>query len=156
MSDDLQTGDPAPGFTLPRDGEGTISLADCAGRKLALYFYPRDDTSGCTAEAIAFNALMPEFDAAGAVVIGVSPDSVASHDKFKTKHGLAIPLAADPERSAIEAYGVWKEKSMYGRKYFGVERTTFLIGPDGRIARIWRKVKVPKHAEEVLAAAKAL
>ncbi len=156
MSDDLQTGDPAPGFTLPRDGEGTISLADCAGRKLALYFYPRDDTSGCTAEAIAFNTLMPEFDAAGAVVIGVSPDSVASHDKFKTKHGLAIPLAADPERSAIEAYGVWKEKSMYGRKYFGVERTTFLIGPDGRIARIWRKVKVPKHAEEVLAAAKAL
>ena len=123
---------------------------------MVVYFYPKDDTSGCTAEAIAFSELMPEFDKAGASVIGVSPDSAASHDKFKAKHNLSVPLAADPERSTIEAYGVWKEKSMYGRKYLGVERTTFLIGRDGRIAKIWRKVKVPKHAEAVLAAAKAL
>ena len=156
MAKDLEEGEPAPDFTLPTDGGGRARLAGLAGKAVVLYFYPKDDTSGCTAEAIAFSGLKPEFDEAGAVVIGVSPDSAASHDKFKAKHGLAVSLAADPERSAIEAYGVWKEKSMYGRKYFGVERSTFLIGRDGRIARIWRKVKVPKHAEEVLAAVKAM
>ena len=121
-----------------------------------LYFYPKDDTSGCTAEAIAFNGLREKFKAAGAVLLGVSPDSAESHDKFKKKHDLKFALAADETKSMLEAYGVWQEKSMYGRKYMGVERTTFLIGADGRIARVWRKVKVPGHADEVLAAAKAI
>ncbi|RBP12929.1 peroxiredoxin Q/BCP [Roseiarcus fermentans] len=156
MAKELDEGDPAPHFTLPTDGGARADLADFAGKPVVLYFYPKDDTSGCTAEAIAFSGLKPEFDAAGAAVIGVSPDSAASHDKFKAKHALSVALAADPERSAIEAYGVWKEKSMYGRKYFGVERSTFLIGRDGRIAKIWRKVKVPKHAEDVLKAVRAL
>jgi len=156
MAKELAEGDPAPDFELPTDGGGRAHLKDLKGKPVVLYFYPKDDTSGCTAEAIAFNGLRAKFAAAGATVIGVSPDSAASHDKFKVKHDLKIALAADPGRSAIEAYGVWKEKSMYGRKYFGVERSTFLIGPDGRIARIWRKVKVPGHADEVLAAAKAL
>jgi thioredoxin-dependent peroxiredoxin len=156
MAKELEKGDPAPDFTLPTDGGGEMRLSGLAGKPIVVYFYPKDDTSGCTAEAIAFSGLKPEFDEAGAVVIGVSPDSAASHDKFKTKHELSVSLAADPERSAIEAYGVWKEKSMYGRKYFGVERSTFLIGRDGRIAKIWRKVKVAKHAEEVLASMKAL
>jgi thioredoxin-dependent peroxiredoxin len=156
MVKELDVGDPAPDFALATDGGGKTSLAGLKGKAVVVYFYPKDDTSGCTAEAIAFSGLKPEFDKAGAVVIGMSPDSAASHDKFKAKHGLAVALAADPERSAIDAYGVWKEKSMYGRKYFGVERSTFLIGRDGRIVRVWRKVKVPKHAEEVLAAVKAL
>src|SRR5271165_880646 len=156
MARDLSIGDAAPDFALPTDGGGHARLAELRGKAVILYFYPKDDTSGCIAEAVAFSGLKKEFDAAGAVVIGVSPDSAASHDKFKTKHKLSVALAADPERSAIEAYGVWKEKSMYGRKYFGVERSTFLIGRDGRIARIWRKVKVPKHADEALAAVKAL
>ena len=156
MAKELGEGDPAPDFVLPTDGGGKASLSDLRGKPVVLYFYPKDDTSGCTAEAVAFTALKTAFDAVGAVVIGVSPDSAASHDRFKTKHQLKVALAADPERSAIEAYGVWKEKSMYGRKYFGVERSTFLIGRDGRIARVWRKVKVPKHAEEVLKAAQGL
>ena len=155
MAKELAEGDPAPDFDLPTGG-GQTRLRDLKGKTAVLYFYPKDDTSGCTAEAIAFNGLRAKFAAAGAAVIGVSPDSAASHDKFKHKHDLKIALAADPERSAIDAYGVWKEKSMYGRKYFGVERSTFLIRPDGRIARVWRKVKVPGHAEEVLAAVKAL
>jgi thioredoxin-dependent peroxiredoxin len=155
MAKEPEVGDPAPDFALPTDG-GHSRLADHKGRAVVLYFYPKDDTSGCTAEAIAFSGLKAKFDAAGAAVVGVSPDSAASHARFKRKHGLAVELAADPERAAIEAYGVWKEKSMYGRKYFGVERSTFLIDRDGRIARIWRKVKVPGHAEEVLAAARAL
>jgi thioredoxin-dependent peroxiredoxin len=121
-----------------------------------LYFYPKDDTSGCTAEAIAFNGLRDKFEAAGAFLLGVSPDSVKSHDKFKKKYELQFSLGADETKSMLEAYGVWREKSMYGRKYMGVERTTFLIGADGRIARVWRKVKVPGHAEEVLAAARAI
>ncbi len=156
MSMDLNVGDAAPDFALPTDGGGQARLADLKGRAVVLYFYPKDDTSGCTAEAIAFGGLKPKFVAAGADVIGVSPDTAASHDKFKAKHKLGVALAADPERSTIEAYGVWKEKSMYGRRYFGVERSTFLIDREGRIAKIWRKVKVPGHAEEVLAAAKAL
>ena len=156
MAKELGEGDPAPDFVLPTDGGGKASLSDFRGKPVVLYFYPKDDTSGCTAEAVAFTGLKTAFDAVGAVVIGVSPDSAASHDRFKTKHQLKVALAADPERSAIEAYGVWKEKSMYGRTYFGVERSTFLIGRDGRIARVWRKVKVPKHAEEVLKAAQGL
>ena len=156
MAKELGEGDPAPDFALPTDGGGKASLSDFRGKPVVLYFYPKDDTSGCTAEAVAFTGLKTGFEAAGAVVIGVSPDSPASHDRFKTKHKLDVALAADPERSAIAAYGVWKEKSMYGRKYFGVERSTFLIGRDGRIARVWRKVKVPKHAEEVLKAAQGL
>jgi thioredoxin-dependent peroxiredoxin len=156
MAKELLEGDPAPDFELPTGGAGTTSLKGLKGKPIVLYFYPKDDTSGCTAEAIAFNGLRAKFDAADATIIGVSPDNAASHDKFKHKHDLKIALAADPERSAIDAYVVWKEKSMYGRKYFGVERSTFLIDRDGRIAKIWRKVKVPGHAEEVLSATKAL
>lgn len=156
MAKELEEGEPAPDFALPTAGGGKTRLADLKGKPVVVYFYPKDDTSGCTAEAIAFSGLKPKFDEAGAVVIGVSPDSAAAHDKFKAKYSLSVALAADPERSAIEAYGVWKEKSMYGRKYFGVERSTFLIGRDARIAKVWRKVKVPGHAEEVLAAIKAL
>ncbi|MEI5679429.1 MULTISPECIES: peroxiredoxin [unclassified Mesorhizobium] len=153
---ELSAGDNAPDFELPRDGGGKLSLASLRGQKVVLYFYPKDDTSGCTAESIDFSLLKPDFEKAGAIVLGMSPDSVKSHDKFKTKHKLAVELVADEERKALEAYGVWTEKSMYGRKYMGVERSTFLIGADGRIARIWRKVKVPGHAAEVLEATRAL
>jgi peroxiredoxin Q/BCP len=149
-------GDPAPRFDLQIDEEKRISLKDFLGKKLALYFYPKDDTSGCTAQAIAFNGLRAAFDKAGTAILGVSPDNVKSHAKFKAKHGLGLDLAADEGKAMLEAYGVWVEKSMYGRKYMGVERSTFLIGPDGRIAKVWRKVKVPGHAEQVLAAARAL
>ena len=153
---ELSTGQVAPEFDLPRDGGGNLALSELRGRKVVLYFYPKDDTSGCTTEAIDFSRLKPEFESAGAVVVGMSPDSVKSHDKFKTKHGLAVELVSDEDKKVLEAYGVWAEKSMYGRKYMGVERTTFLIGPDGKVARVWRKVKVPGHAEEVLEAVKAL
>lgn len=146
----------APAFSLPRDGGGTVSLADYAGKKVVLYFYPKDDTSGCTSEAVAFTALAGDFAKEGAVVIGMSPDPVKAHDKFVAKHGLKVILASDEEKSVLEAYGVWKEKSMYGKTYMGVERTTVLIGTDGRIARIWPKVKVPGHAEAVLEAVRAL
>ena len=156
MVKEVVEGDMAPNFELPTDGGGRARLSDLKGKPVVIYFYPKDDTSGCTAEAIAFNGLRAKFAAAGATIIGVSPDNAATHDKFKRKHDLEIALAADPDRSAIEAYGVWKEKSMYGRKYFGVERSTFLIDRNGRIAKVWRKVKVPGHAEEVLAVAKAL
>ncbi|HXY58018.1 MAG TPA: peroxiredoxin [Methylocystis sp.] len=156
MTAALNEGDPAPDFSLPGAGGERLSLADFKGRKLALYFYPKDDTSGCTKEAIDFNGLRDKFAKAGAGVVGVSPDSVKAHDKFREKHELKLPLASDEEKAALTAYGVWVEKSMYGRKYMGVERSTFLIGADGRIAKIWRKVKVPGHAEAVLAAAKAL
>ena len=153
---ELTTGQTAPQFELPRDGGGTLSLAELKGKPVVLYFYPKDDTSGCTAQAIDFTALKPEFEKAGAVVVGMSPDSAKSHAKFKTKHELGIDLVSDEARKTLEDYGVWVEKSMYGRKYMGVERTTFLIGPDGRILRIWNKVKVPGHAEEVLEAVRAL
>jgi peroxiredoxin Q/BCP len=153
---ELETGQKAPDFDLPRDGGGALSLSSLNGRKVALYFYPKDDTSGCTAEAIDFSALKAEFEKADTVVVGISPDSIKSHDKFKAKHDLAVDLVADEERKTHEDYGVWVEKSMYGRKYMGVERSTFLIGSDGRIARIWRKVKVPGHAQQVLDAARAL
>ncbi len=149
-------GDKAPAFELPDDKGGTVSLASFAGKKLVLYFYPKDDTSGCTKEAIEFSALKKDFTKAGASILGVSPDSVAAHQKFKTKHKLDLALGADEGKTMLESYGVWVEKSMYGRKYMGVERTTFLIGKDGAIAEVWSKVKVPGHAEAVLAAAKAL
>jgi peroxiredoxin Q/BCP len=156
MGASCEAGDPAPEFELQIEPEKRVSLKDYHGKKLALYFYPKDDTSGCTAEAIAFNALAKDFAKAGAAILGVSPDSVKSHAKFKAKHDLGLELAADEDKAMLQAYGVWVEKSMYGRKYMGVERSTFLIGPDGRIAKVWRKVKVPGHAEDVLAAAKAL
>ncbi|HTR13015.1 MAG TPA: peroxiredoxin [Roseiarcus sp.] len=156
MTKELSEGDPAPDFALATDGGGSVRLAELKGKPVVLYFYPKDDTSGCTSEAKAFSGLMDKFAAAGAVVVGVSPDSPAAHDKFKAKHALKVALASDPERTAIDAYGVWKEKSMYGRKYFGVERSTFLIDGNGRVAKIWRRVKVPGHAEEALAVVKAL
>jgi peroxiredoxin Q/BCP len=152
----LTEGDSAPAFSLPGAGGETVSLAALKGKKIVLYFYPKDDTSGCTKEAIEFNGLRDKFARAKTVVVGMSPDSVKSHDKFREKYELALPLAADENKEILSAYGVWVEKSMYGRKYMGVERTTFLIDAKGKIAKIWRKVKVPGHAEEVLGAAEAL
>ena len=151
-----QTGDKAPAFTLPRDGGGTVSLKDFAGKKLVLYFYPRADTPGCTKEAIAFSKLKAAFARADTEILGVSADPVPAQDKFKTKHKLTIALASDEKHKMLDAYGVWQEKSMYGRKFLGVVRATFLIGPDQRIAQVWPKVSVEGHAEEVLAAAKSL
>ena len=153
---DLTAGDMAPDFTLPRDGGGSVSLSEMRGSPVVLYFYPKDDTSGCTTEALDFTALADAFAEIGARVIGVSPDPVKSHDKFIAKHNLSVILAYDEAQSALSAYGVWKEKSMYGRTYMGVERSTFLIDRDGRIAEVWRKVKVAGHADAVLKAAKAL
>jgi peroxiredoxin Q/BCP len=152
----LDTGDEAPNFDLPGAGGETVSLSALRGRKVVLYFYPKDDTSGCTLEAQGFNALGEAFAAADAVVIGVSPDSVKSHDKFRAKYGLSFPLASDEGKAMLEAYGVWVQKSMYGKTYMGVERTTMLIDRAGRIARVWPKVKVPGHADEVLEATRAL
>jgi peroxiredoxin Q/BCP len=152
----IKTGGMAPDFDLPGDGGARIRLSAHRGQIVVVFFYPKDDTSGCTAEAIDFTALKPDFDALGATLIGVSPDSVRKHDKFKAKHELAVPLASDEEKVALQAYGVWLEKSMYGRKYMGVERTTILVDKDGTIARIWNKVKVPGHAAEVLEAARQL
>lgn len=156
MPRELSPGAMAPAFTLLRDGGGSISLADFAGRKLVLYFYPRADTSGCTKEAIDFTRLKGAFSKAGTEILGVSADPVAAQDKFKAKHKLAIALASDEKHRMLEAYGVWQEKSMYGRKFMGIVRTTVLIGPDQRVARVWPKVSVTGHAEEVLAAARAL
>jgi peroxiredoxin Q/BCP len=152
----LEPGAQAPSFDLPTDGAGRVSMASLKGKSVVLYFYPKDDTSGCTQEAIEFNGLRKDFEKAGAVVLGVSPDPVKMHDKFKAKYGLEFGLVSDESKEMLEAYGVWVEKSMYGRKYMGVERTTVLIGADGKIAKVWNKVKVPGHAAEVLAAAKAL
>jgi peroxiredoxin Q/BCP len=156
MTAQLEAGDKAPDFNLPGAGGKPVRLRDAKGGKVVLYFYPKDDTEACTVEAIAFNGLCAEFEAAGAKVFGISPDSVKSHEKFLRKHGLELTLAADEARTALDVYGVWKEKSMYGRKYMGVERTTVLIDAKGVIARIWRKVRVRGHAEEVLEAARAL
>jgi len=153
---DLTQGDAAPDFTLPRDGGGTIALTSHAGHPVVLYFYPRDDTPGCTTEAQEFTSLAPEFAAAGAAVLGVSKDTVAKHDSFRDKHELGVALLSDAEDDVCERYGVWVEKNMYGKKSFGVERATFLIDGAGRIARVWRKVKAQGHAEEVLTAVRAL
>jgi thioredoxin-dependent peroxiredoxin len=152
----LADGSKAPAFKLPRDDGGSVSLADFAGRKLVLYFYPKADTPGCTREAIDFSKLRSKFHSAGTDILGVSADSVPSQARFKAKHRLAIDLLSDPTHEMLEAYGVWGKKSMYGRSFMGITRTTFLIGPDRRVARIWPKVKVDGHAAEVLAAAKAL
>ncbi|MBK5911612.1 thioredoxin-dependent thiol peroxidase [Rhodothalassium salexigens] len=152
----LDAGDAAPAFTLPDDIGGEVSLADFKGTKLVLYFYPRDDTPGCTKEAIAFTEHLDAFKAADTAVLGVSKDTVAKHGKFRAKHNLGIPLASDAEATVCEDYGVWVEKNMYGRKSMGIERATFLIDREGKVARVWRKVKVPGHAEAVLDAAKAL
>jgi thioredoxin-dependent peroxiredoxin len=155
-SRELKVGDKAPSFTLPADSGQRISLSGLQGKSVVLYFYPKDDTSGCTAEAIAFSKDSKAFGAQGAVVIGVSKDSTVSHDKFKTKHRLSVQLAADEDTKTAQAYGVWVEKSMYGRRYMGMERATFLIDGAGIIRRIWRKVKVPGHSADVLDAVKAL
>jgi thioredoxin-dependent peroxiredoxin len=152
----LKAGDKAPGFTLARDGGGEVTLSAFKGRKLVLYFYPKADTPGCTREAIDFSALKRGFGKAETDIVGVSADPVRRQDKFRDKHDLKIALASDESLKMLTAYGVWGEKSMYGRKFMGVRRTTFLIGRDGRIARIWENVKVPGHAEDVLEAAKAL
>lgn len=149
-----QVGEKAPSFTLPRDAGGTVSLADFKGRKLVVYFYPKADTPGCTQEAIAFNGLKRAFLKAETDIVGISADPVKAQDKFRDKHRLTIPLASDESKKMLIAYGVWGEKSMYGRKFMGVRRTTVLIGPDGRIAQVWANVKVPGHAEAVLEAAK--
>ncbi len=146
----------APSFRLPRDGGGTLGLADFAGRKLVLYFYPRADTSGCTREAIDFSRLKNAFSRAGTDIVGVSADPVAALDRFKSKHKLTIALASDEARKVLEAYGVWQQKTLYGRKFMGTVRATFLIGPDQRIARVWPKVSVAGHAQDVLDAAKTL
>jgi thioredoxin-dependent peroxiredoxin len=152
----LNEGDPVPDVKMVGATGKAMSPADFRGQKLVLYFYPKDDTSGCTAEAQAFTALAEAFEKAGTWILGVSRDDPKSHAKFTDKYGLRVPLATDPDGSVCEAFGVWVEKSMYGRKYMGIERATFLIDRDGRIDRIWRKVKVPGHAEEVLAAAREL
>ena len=153
---ELTIGKAAPQFELPSDGGGIIRLAELRGKIVVLFFYPQDNTETCTAEAIDFSALKPDFDRAGAVIIGVSPDTAKKHEKFKAKYGLAMPLAADEAREAIDAYGVWGEKTLFGRKYMGVVRSTFLIDRLGKIARIWSKVRVPGHGNEVLEAVKAL
>ncbi|MEM8658371.1 MAG: thioredoxin-dependent thiol peroxidase [Pseudomonadota bacterium] len=157
MSDaQLSTGSPAPAVSLPRENGEAVSLSDFAGKAVVLFFYPRADTSGCTKEAIAFTELLPEFEAANTVVLGISKDPVKKQEKFVTKHDLGMPILSDEEGDVCERYGCWVEKSMYGKTYMGIERTTVLIGADGNIAEIWRKVKVPGHAEAVLDAAKAL
>ncbi|AQS41631.1 MAG: Alkyl hydroperoxide reductase [Candidatus Tokpelaia hoelldobleri] len=152
----LQKGDTAPVFTLPDENGKEQSLSTWQGQPVVLYFYPKDDTSGCTVEATDFSALLPEFETLGVKVFGISPDSVRKHTKFREKHNLAVNLLADEEKAVVSAYGVWVEKSMYGRKYMGVERTTFLIDRTGKIAGVWHKVKIPGHAEAVLQAAKTL
>ena len=150
----VQEGDPAPDFALPGADGNTVKLSSFSGGFTVIYFYPKDNTSGCTKEALDFSALKPEFEKLGAKVIGISPDGAKSHEKFRTKHALDVTLLSDEQKAVIEAFGVWTQKKMYGRAYMGVERSTFLIGPDGKIAQCWRGVKVPGHAAEVLDALK--
>ena len=150
------TGSPAPDFTLPRDGGDSLRLSDLRPKKVVLYFYPRDDTPGCTKEAIGFTDMKAEFEAAGAVVVGISKDTAAKHDKFIAKHELDVILVSDAEHDVCEQYGTWVEKKMYGKTSMGIERATFLIDGEGVVQREWRKVKVPGHVEEVLEAVKAL
>lgn len=152
----VKPGDKAPDFTMPTDGNGSVSLSKLRGKPVVLYFYPKDDTSGCTAEACGFRDSFPDYGETGATVIGVSRDSVASHDKFKKKYELPFTLGSDAEGKVTEAYGVWVEKSMYGRKYMGIERCTVLIDKDGVVRNVWHKVKVPGHVGEVLKAVQAL
>jgi thioredoxin-dependent peroxiredoxin len=152
----LAAGDPAPDFDLPTDGGGRIRLADLKDRPVVLYFYPKDDTPGCTKEAQGFAEAHPAFAEAGIALVGVSKDDVKSHDRFKAKYGLPFALAADEGGSVVEAYGSWVEKSMYGKTYMGIDRSTFLIDGAGTVRQVWRKVKVPGHVDEVLAAAQGL
>ncbi|SFR48130.1 thioredoxin-dependent thiol peroxidase [Litoreibacter janthinus] len=151
-----QIGDMAPDFTLPRDGGDSVTLSALRPAKVVLYFYPKDDTSGCTKQAIGFTEHLQAFKEAGCEIVGISKDSVAKHDKFREKHALGIILASDAENDVCEQYGVWKEKSMYGKIYMGIERSTFLIGSDGKILQEWRKVRVPGHVEAVLEAARSV
>jgi len=148
--------DAAPAISLPRDGGEIVNLSDFSGKKVVLYFYPKDDTPGCTKEAIGFTDMIDDFAAADTVILGVSKDSVKKHDKFVAKHELKIALLSDEDGDVCERYGTWVEKSMYGKTYMGIERATYLIGADGKIAQVWRKVRVPGHVEEVLKAARAL
>jgi len=152
----IEAGMTAPDFALPDGDEKVVSLRELRGKPIVIYFYPKDDTAGCTAEAKDFTCLIEEFDAAGAILLGISPDGPASHRKFIDKHGLGVRLLSDEEHHVAEAYGVWVEKSMYGRKFMGVERATFLINRAGKVADVWRKVRVPGHAEDVLAAVRTL
>jgi peroxiredoxin Q/BCP len=145
----VEKGDMAPGFSLPADDGSMVSLEEFRGKKVILYFYPKDNTSGCTTQACDLRDMLPRIDERGAVVLGVSPDSLASHEKFRDKFQLNFPLLSDPDHQVAEAYGVWKEKSMYGRTYWGIERSTFIIGEDGKVAEAWRKVKPKDHAERV-------
>ena len=150
MSGSLEVGSKAPDFSCAADGGRQISLADYAGKKLVIYFYPKDDTPGCTAEAIEFTAQAGAFAAGNTAIVGVSADSVEKHEKFKTKHNLGVTLLSDPDQKMLQAYGVWVEKNMYGKKYMGIERATFLVGEDGKILYIWRKVRVKGHVDAVL------
>ncbi|HEY0848737.1 MAG TPA: peroxiredoxin [Bradyrhizobium sp.] len=156
MAGSLAEGAKAPGFHLPRDGGNSVSLSDFEGQKLVVFFYPRADTPGCTKEAIDFTRLRSEFATAGTAVLGVSADPVKAQEAFRNKHQLAVPLVSDEQHEMLEAYGAWGEKSLYGRKFMGIIRTTVLIGADGRVARIWRNVRVDGHADEVLEAARTL
>ena len=156
MANMLKPGDPAPPFDLPTAGGGRVSLGSLKGKRVVLYFYPKDDTPGCTLEALNFTEKANAFAAANTVVLGVSRDSVTKHDKFAAKHGLKVQLGADEEGAVTEAYGVWGEKTLYGRKFMGIERATFLINAKGRIAHIWRKVRVPGHVEDVLKVVKTI
>ena len=152
MSHHPEVGKKAPKFKMPTNGGGDVALSDFAGKQLVLYFYPKDDTPGCTKEAIAFSEQLDAFHDAGAEIVGVSKDTVAKHEKFVDKHGLTVTLASDEDGKVCDAYGVWVEKNMYGRKYMGIQRATFLIGPDSKIKKVWPKVKVAGHADEVLSA----
>ncbi|WP_420393485.1 thioredoxin-dependent thiol peroxidase [Acuticoccus sp.] len=152
----IEEGATAPDFTLPGDNGSTVALSGYRGKPVVVYFYPKDNTSGCTKQAIAFSELAGAFDAAGVALVGISPDPVSSHDTFKARNGLGFALASDTSTDVAQAYGVWAEKTMYGRKYMGIERSTFLLDKDGTVAKVWRKVKVPGHADAVLQAAQAL
>ena len=152
----VKLGGEAPDFTLAKDGGGLLSLKELRGKAAVLFFYPKDDTTGCTLEAKDFSDRSVEFSKLGVEIVGISPDSVKSHDKFKTKHGLTVTLLSDESKQMLRAYGLWVEKSMYGRKYMGVERTTLLLDPSGKIAQAWEKVKVPGHADEVLQEARRM
>ncbi len=156
MSVAVTEGDPAPDFELSTDGGGRFRLSEQRGAPVLIYFYPKDDTSGCTKEAIGFSERKPDFDEMQTLVVGISPDDPRRHDKFKAKHRLAVTLASDEDKRVAEAYGVWVEKSMYGRKYMGVDRSTFLVDRDGVIAKVWRNVKVPGHVDDVLDAVRLI
>ncbi len=156
MGKPLSVGIPAPDFTLPRDGGSQVSLKEFSGRKVVLYFYPKADTPGCTKEAINFNALRRAFEEANTVILGISADPVKAQDKFRDKYSLAFPLVSDETHRMLEAYGVWGEKSMYGKTFMGVERVTYLVDGEGKIAKVWPKVKVDGHVEEVLESARTL